>query len=52
MGYVKLLTGIEDTYPGSTVLIPADDVASVKESGGSVVIKYFGGYEVYLSLDG
>ncbi len=52
MGYVKLLTGSDDTYPGSTVLIPADNVASVKETGGQIYIKYFNGYEVQLSLDG
>jgi hypothetical protein len=52
MGYVKLLTGSGDAFPGSTVLIPADNVASLKETGGQIFIKYFGGYELLLSLDG
>ena len=53
MGYVKLLTGSDDSYPGSTALIPADNVASVKLSGNDeLVVKYFSGYELLLSLDG
>ena len=54
MGYVKLLTGKEAGAGniGATVLVPADNVASVKDDGGDLVIKYFGGYQVYLSLDG
>jgi len=54
MGYVKLTAGPDSgtEFVGSTILVPADNVASVKDDGGDVIIKYFGGYELYFSLDG
>jgi hypothetical protein len=54
MGYVKLLAGkfAGADRIGATVLVPADDVASVKNESGDVIIKYFGGHEIYFSIDG
>jgi len=54
MGYVKLLAGKEAgaDFIGATILVPADDVASVKEDGGDIIIKYFGGHEIFFSIDG
>jgi len=54
MGYVKLLTGEQAGAGniGATVLVPADNVASVKDDGGDIIIRYFSGYELYFSLDG
>ena len=51
MGYIKLTKGAGATTAGE-VLVPADNVASVKDDGGEAVIRYFGGYELVLNFDG
>ena len=51
MGYIKLTKGASATTAGS-VLIPADNVASVKNDGGEPIIRYFGGYELAMEYDG
>ena len=51
MGYIKLTKGAGATTAGE-ILVPADNVASVKDDGGESIIKYFGGYELKLDFDG
>tara|TARA_R110000823_G_C15694717_1_gene475772 strand:- start:64 stop:354 length:291 start_codon:yes stop_codon:yes gene_type:complete len=51
MGYIKLTKGASATTAGS-LLIPADNVASVKEDSGEVLIRYFGGNEVSMKYSG
>ena len=51
MGYIKLTKGANATTAGS-VLIPADNVASVKEDSGNLLIRYFGGNEVEVKYGG
>ncbi len=51
MGYIKLTKGPNAATAGE-LLVPADNVASVKDDGGEAIIKYFGGYELVLNFDG
>jgi hypothetical protein len=51
MGYIKLIKGPNAATAGE-LLVPADNVASVKDDGGEAIIKYFGGYELVLDFDG
>ena len=51
MGYIKLTKGAGATTAGE-ILIPADNVASVKDDGGDSIIRYFGGYELSIDFDG
>ena len=51
MGYIKLTKGPSALIAGS-VLIPADNVASVKDDGGEPIIRYFGGNELSIKYSG
>tara|TARA_R110001606_G_scaffold14188_1_gene60349 strand:- start:1323 stop:1613 length:291 start_codon:yes stop_codon:yes gene_type:complete len=51
MGYIKLTKGAAAATAGK-ILVPADNVASIKDDGGEAIIKYFGGYELVLDFDG
>ena len=51
MGYVKITKGSFATTAGE-ILVPADNVATVKAGTGELVVQYLGGFEIVIGMDG
>jgi len=51
MGYLKITKGLAATTAGE-ILVPADNVATVKLNTGNIEVKYLGGFQTLLDFEG